>query len=153
MFAGAFGLRELPFDNAPNPRFFFSTRSHEEALASLIYTIGERRGLVILTGPAGTGKSMLARMALDHFQNRILAVHLSHSPLDRSGLVVRLCSELGLEADRESELPELVSALREFLSSLHARNRPVVFVLDDAHLASERAIASAYRRWQLPSME
>ena len=140
MFADAFGLLELPFDNAPNPRFFFSTRSHEEALASLIYTIGERRGLVILTGPPGTGKTMLSRMALDHFQNRVLGVHFSHTPLDTGALITRLCNELGLQTDPEEELSRVVSGLREFLSSLHARKRPVVFVLDDAHLSPDRAL-------------
>ena len=64
MYAEFFGLRELPFNNTPDPRFFFSTPDHEEALASLIYAVRERKGFVLLTGDVGAGKTLVSRVML-----------------------------------------------------------------------------------------
>ncbi|HRX86939.1 MAG TPA: ATPase, partial [Phycisphaerae bacterium] len=62
MYASFFGLRELPFNNTPDPRYFYSTPDHEEALASLIYSISESRGFVLLTGEVGAGKTLITRL-------------------------------------------------------------------------------------------
>jgi len=140
MFADAFGLQALPFNNAPDPRFFFSTPAHEEALASCMYSVGEQKGMVLLAGPPGTGKTLLGRMTLAHFENRIFPVHLSHTPLDDGGLIARLCSELGIQTHAGHDLPRTTAALRDFLLSLHARRRPVVLLFDDAHAASIRVL-------------
>ena len=67
MYQQFFELRELPFNNTPDPRFFYSTPDHEEALASLIYAVSQRKGFVLLTGEVGAGKTLLSRMMLRHF--------------------------------------------------------------------------------------
>ena len=71
MYVEFFGLSELPFNNTPDPRYFFSTPDHEEALASLIYAVSERKGFVLLTGEVGAGKTLVSRLMLRHFGARI----------------------------------------------------------------------------------
>ncbi len=61
MYTAHFGLREQPFNNTPDPRFFRATRDHEEALACLVYAVQERKGFVLLTGEIGAGKTMARR--------------------------------------------------------------------------------------------
>ena len=60
-----FGLRENPFRASPDPRFYFPTSAFDEALAELIHGVDTPKGLLVLTGEAGTGKTTL----LHHFLN------------------------------------------------------------------------------------
>jgi general secretion pathway protein A len=60
-----FGLQENPFHVSPDPRFFFSTGAHSSALANLKMGVDTRQAFIVLTGEAGTGKTIL----LHHFLN------------------------------------------------------------------------------------
>src|SRR5580692_8000238 len=63
MFLDFYGLREQPFGVTPDPRFLYMTRSHREALASLVYSIETKRGFSALVAEPGMGKtSLLFRM-------------------------------------------------------------------------------------------
>ena len=71
MYKKFFGLRESPFKVNPDPRYLFLTPGIQEALASLAYGIRGRRGIILLTGEVGTGKTTLIQMVLDWLrQNR-----------------------------------------------------------------------------------
>ena len=61
MYTTFFGLREKPFGTTPDPRFLYLTPSHREALAQLVYGVGEGAGFVVLTGEVGTGKTTLVQ--------------------------------------------------------------------------------------------
>ena len=69
MYEAFFGLRERPFDLTPNPRYLLLTPTHREALANLEYGIAAAKGLTLLIGEAGTGKTTLLR--------RVLALRMS----------------------------------------------------------------------------
>lgn len=133
MYAAHFGLNEHPFNNTHDPRFFFSTPDHEAALASLIYTVGELKGLTLLTGEAGTGKTFLSRLMLAHFGDRIAFAELGRSPMRSDDLVTAICLEFGLEIRPEEGRAKAAEVLQEFLIDQYAANRPAVLVLDDAH--------------------
>src|SRR3990172_1672317 len=96
MHAEFFGLRELPFNNTPDPRFFYSTPYHEEALASLIYAVKERKGFVLLTGEVGAGKTLVSRMMLRHFGTSIAFANINHAVNTTGDLMEALCSEFEL---------------------------------------------------------
>jgi hypothetical protein len=55
------GFSELPFENVPDPKFYFPTPMHEEALHRLLYGIQTRKGALMLTGEIGCGKTLLSR--------------------------------------------------------------------------------------------
>ena len=65
MYAEFFGLRELPFNITPDPRFLYLNDCYQEALAALGYGIDARKGFISLIGDAGTGKTTLLRRLLD----------------------------------------------------------------------------------------
>jgi general secretion pathway protein A len=64
MYESFYGLRERPFDLTPNPRFLFLTPRHREALSTLRYGLSAHRGMALLLGEAGTGKTTVVRAAL-----------------------------------------------------------------------------------------
>ena len=59
-----FGLQKLPFNLTPDPSFLYLPEKHREALAGLTYAVLERKGFVVLTGDAGTGKTTLINTVL-----------------------------------------------------------------------------------------
>src|SRR5213595_3485149 len=65
MYATYFGLAERPFSLAPDPRYFYLGDAHREALAHLLYGIGEGGSFVVLTGEVGTGKTTVCRALLE----------------------------------------------------------------------------------------
>jgi general secretion pathway protein A len=68
MYEGFYGLRERPFDLTPNPRFLLLTGKHREAISNLQYGLRSGRGLTLLVGEAGTGKTTVVRAVLEEFQ-------------------------------------------------------------------------------------
>ena len=65
MYEAFFGLRERPFDLTPNPRYLVLTEAHREALSNLEYGISSRKGITLLIGEAGSGKTTLIRAAME----------------------------------------------------------------------------------------
>ena len=72
MYIAYFGLKEAPFSIAPDPRYLFMSERHREALAHLLYGIGQGGGFVQLTGEVGTGKTTLCRCLLEQLLPRLV---------------------------------------------------------------------------------
>ncbi len=132
MYAEFFGLRELPFNNTPDPRFFYSTPDHEEALASLIYAVQERKGFVLLTGEVGAGKTLVSRMMLRHFGDRIVFADIHHAVHGADDLMESVAHEFELHTTPRAGHAQRVRALHDFLLEQFSRNTPAVLVLDEA---------------------
>ncbi len=132
MYADFFGLRELPFNNTPDPRFFYSTPDHEEALASLIYAVRERKGFALLTGEVGAGKTLVSRMMLRHFGGQIAFASINHAIQSAADLMESVCTEFELSFKAGSSNAKLVRILQDFLLNKFSENTPVVLVLDEA---------------------
>jgi type II secretory pathway predicted ATPase ExeA len=70
MYESFFGLSARPFELTADPRFFFETPQHREALTALRYGLEARKGLIVLTGEAGTGKTTVLRAAMAEQEQR-----------------------------------------------------------------------------------
>lgn len=139
MYAEFFGLRELPFNNTPDPRFFFSTPDHDEALASLIYAVQQRKGFVLLTGEVGAGKTLVSRMMLKHFGPKITFASVHHAIQGAGDLLEALCSEFELAVEPGASQNRLVHTFHDFLLAEFSKDVPVVLVLDEAQALSVSA--------------
>ncbi len=70
MYERFFGLRERPFELTPNPRFLYFTPRHREALVNLEFGIESRKGVVVLIGEAGMGKTTVTRAVIEKQRGR-----------------------------------------------------------------------------------
>src|SRR5712691_5542422 len=109
-----FGLREQPFHVTPDPRFFYPSPAYQEAYASLLYGIRERKGFIVLTGEVGTGKTTLLRKLMNHPEENVRLVFFYITTLTFEELVSFACEELGLPVKGSGRLQK-IQALNEFL--------------------------------------
>src|SRR3989338_5978012 len=70
MYLEYWGLKEMPFENTPDPRFFYHSSQHEEGLSRLQYVVDNKKGAAMLTGVFGCGKTMLAKTLLSGLSRR-----------------------------------------------------------------------------------
>jgi general secretion pathway protein A len=117
MYERFYGLRELPFELTPNPKFLFLTPRHREALSNLHYGLSSAKPITVLIGEAGTGKTTLLRTVLASEQCRhVQCVYLSNPALTREDFVRMLAIRFDLSAEARASkavlLDELERALR-----------------------------------------
>src|SRR5512134_29747 len=94
MYAPHFGLREPPFSITPDPRFLYLSQAHREALAHLLYGIGEGGGFVQLTGEVGTGKTTLCRCLLEQLPARVEVALILNPRVTVAEFLASVCDEL-----------------------------------------------------------
>jgi general secretion pathway protein A len=129
-----FGLRQPPFSMTPDPRFAFATREHEQALSKMTFYTDERQGLFLLMGEIGTGKTTIAKLAVDNWKSRrerytVGQVADPSPPSPPAFLRLVLASFLQPVL---RNLLDLKAALRVFLLQEHQAGRTVILVLDEA---------------------
>jgi general secretion pathway protein A len=139
MFLSHFGLREPPFSITPDPRFLFMSARHREALAHLIYGVGERGGFVQLTGEVGTGKTSVCRCLLEQLPAHVDLALVLNPRLSPVELLAAVCDELRIPYPTgTTSSRELVDRLSRHLLDAHARGRRTVLIIDEAqNLAPE----------------
>ena len=141
MYETFFDLSVRPFDLTPNPRFLFMTPGHREALSTIEYGISGRKGLTLLVGPAGTGKTTLVHAALERQQGvEADAIYLTNPTLTRDEFFQFLAFEMGIPgADGKSK----TAILRELLAALlerHRARRLTALVVDEAQAMSDELL-------------
>src|SRR5712692_4186238 len=136
MYEQFFGLQKNPFIMAPDPAFLFLTAPHREALAGLSYAILARKGFVVLTGEAGTGKTTLLSAVLSstppsraHFS---LVLNPSLTPAEFLEMVLLDFGILEIPASKAQRLVKL----QQFLVQAHAEGKVAVLVVDEAQKLS-----------------
>lgn len=133
MYATYFGLNEAPFSLTPDPRYLYLSQHHREALAHLLYGIGEGGGFVQLTGEVGTGKTTLCRCLLEQLPPQVDVALILNPRLTALELLKAICDELRIAYPPDTNsLKELVDKLNQYLLDAHARGRRTVLIIDEA---------------------
>ena len=132
MYESFFGLEERPFDLTPNPRYLVLTDGHREALSNLEYAIASRKGVTLLLGEAGTGKTTIIRTAIERQPDRVHCVHLQNPALDRTEFVEMLATRFALSARAAESKTALLLELEVLLAHRSANGESTVLVVDEA---------------------
>lgn len=143
MYLRYFGLDEAPFSITPDPAFVFLSPRHRDALAHLMYGIGQggSGGFVQLTGEVGTGKTTLCRCLLEQVPEGTHIALLLNPLVSPRELLAAISEELGIDvSDSIDSTRLLVDGLNHYLLAAHARGERVVVVIDEAQNLSIEAL-------------
>jgi general secretion pathway protein A len=133
MYKQFFGLKWNPFEISPDPKFYYATPLHNEALASLIYGVRKRKGFVVTTGEVGTGKSLLVRCLLQWLtKNQISFSHIFNTRLSSLEFLQYFVADLGMPI--VSNKAELLIQLNQYLIGQYRRGSTTVLVVDEGQL-------------------
>jgi general secretion pathway protein A len=136
MYESFYGFRERPFDLTPSPRFLVLTDVHREALSNLQYGIASGKGITLLIGDAGTGKTTLIRTALERQPARVHCVHMHNPALTRTEFVQMLAARFELSDDARSSKATLLLELERLLRERRDAGHSTLLVLDEAQSLS-----------------
>ena len=131
MYKEFYGLKELPFALTPDPRFIYFTPSHTEAMANLHYGIESGKGLIVVTGEVGTGKTTILRWMMQRLDRTVLVGYIFNPRLTVPEFyqhVARL-----FDVQEWENKSELLFALGQNLEARHARGLRTVLIIDEAH--------------------
>jgi general secretion pathway protein A len=141
MYEQFFGLRERPFDLVPNPRFLYLTARQREAMSNLRYGLAAPRGLTLLLGDAGTGKTTLVQAVLSDIDRAsIECVLISNPTLTRGEFYESLAEGFGLSVEAGRSKARFLTAFREHLEARHSDGLLSALVLDEAQSLSHELL-------------
>lgn len=132
MYEKFFGFRERPFDLTPNPKYLVLTDVHREALSNLEYGIASRKGITLLLGEAGSGKTTLIRTAISRQPERVHCVHLSNPALTRNEFVEMLAERFSLSQKATLSKTALLLELEMMLAERRKAGETSVLIVDEA---------------------
>jgi general secretion pathway protein A len=136
MYQAHWGLKESPFRGCIDPKSFYQSPTHEEALARLHFLAEQHRRLGLLVGPAGSGKSLLLQVFAGQLLRRGCPVaKISLLDIDPMEMLWRLASEWGLNPDPSSSAASLWRAVGDRLTECRYQRLETVVLLDDADQA------------------
>jgi general secretion pathway protein A len=145
MYEAYWELSEPPFDNSPNPKFFYLSPEHEEALVRLVYTVRHRKGCGMLTGEYGCGKTTLSRALIQRLEAERYEIGLLTNPSWSAADFLReALYQLGIESQEKSK-PELLHLLNDVFFRNYREGRDTVIIVDEAQLIEDDAVFEELR--------
>ena len=135
MYKEFFGLNDYPFTLTPDPRFIVFTPSYNEVLASLYYGLENAKGLVVMTGEVGTGKTTALRWILRRLDSSVLAAYVFNPRLSIDDFYHHVTQMLGIK--EWANKSELLTTLGRVLEERHRRGLRTVIIIDEAHELSD----------------
>jgi general secretion pathway protein A len=132
MYEAFFDLRERPFDLSPSPRYLVLTESHLEALRNLEYAIASRKGITLLIGEAGSGKTTVIRAAIERQPMLVHCVHLNNPTLSTAEFVEMLAARFGLSERAAVSKTVMLMELEALLQDRREAGETSVLIVDEA---------------------
>ena len=149
MYLDFYRLREYPYSIACDERYFYKSRRHNEALARMLYTVQQSRGMVLLTGDVGAGKTYLGRILAGRLGRRRHVVTLGHPQDTAKHLVRTLNRSIGLDGHTGTDRMALVEELERYLLAQDRRGRQSVVILDEVQNFSDQALEELRLLWNI----
>ncbi|MBW2451608.1 MAG: AAA family ATPase [Deltaproteobacteria bacterium] len=142
-----YGMEREPFSNAPDSRFYFNSEQHSQALLRLMFAVDSNKGLAVLVGGVGTGKTTLARRMLDNlpeekYESSLLV--MVHSGITPEWIVTRIALQLGVD-DPSNDRLKLLKQLYNRLLEIEDEGRRAVVLIDEVQMLHSREMMEEFR--------
>ena len=139
MYSNYFGLTELPFSVTPDPRFSYTNSNYREAFATLRYGIETRKGFIVITGEAGTGKTTLLRRLMRSVEATVHTAFIFNTHLDFTELLRLVLNDLGVPNSSQDRLT-LMAQLNDYLIEQLKNDHIVSLLVDEAQDLSDEML-------------
>jgi general secretion pathway protein A len=142
-----FQLTQEPFSNAPINSFYFNSPTHSRALNKLIFSISNMKGLAVLVGDIGTGKTTLARKLLEYLpeeEYEAALLVIIHSNINPNWILKRIAIQMGVQSPAE-EKPTLMTQIYQRLVEIYEEGRKAVVLIDEAQMLASKEVMEELR--------
>lgn len=140
MYEQFYKLTVKPFALNPDPKFFFGSRGHNEAMSYLRYGQQQGEGIVVITGDMGTGKTLLARnLLVELAKENVVAAHLGAAQLDPDEMLHMVAASFGIPHEGKDKAA-LLRELENFFTRKARERRRLLLIVDNAHSLSARSL-------------
>ncbi|MBD3236735.1 MAG: AAA family ATPase [Candidatus Eisenbacteria bacterium] len=138
MYESFYGFQEAPFNLTPDPKFIFMTPDQREALAYLQYGIQQRKGLLVLSGEVGVGKTLIVRSLFEQLDETVETALVMNAKLTFKQLLHMALCDLGLQPGRDKV--QMLLTLQQYLLQLHQTGRTALLAVDEAQNLSSATL-------------
>ncbi|MBU1713186.1 MAG: AAA family ATPase [Proteobacteria bacterium] len=132
MYEKYYGFNNKPFEITPDPRFFYLSENHKEALAHLRYAIREGKGFSVVTGEVGTGKTTLVHMILSTLDENVRIANIFNPLMEPDDFLDYVCVDLGIREEGGGTRGQNITLLYHFLLECFERKDKVFLIIDEA---------------------
>ncbi len=147
MYLDFFKLKEFPFSIASEERYFFESEIHAEALANMLYTIQQRKGMVLVTGEVGAGKTFLGSMLANQLGKSALVGNVRTPPDSAKQMLRAVAESIGIRVTKDDDKLTLANELEQKLSRHLRRGRLVALILDEVQDLPDEAMEQIRLMW------
>lgn len=142
-----YNLREHPFSNIVDNRFYYNSQEHSHALIKLKYAIDTKKGLAVVIGNTGTGKTTLARRLLEELDENLYEAALLvivHSSVSSEWLLKKFALQLGITDIKEKKV-DLLSQIYRRLYDINEEGKTAVVLMDEVQMLKSAEIMEEFR--------
>ena len=137
MYLTHYNLTLKPFEESPDPRFFWLSEKHKEALASLKYGIYENKAFILINGDIGTGKtSLINYFLLDNDIDAIVAA-LPDPDLSVSDFFKLVTNKFNIKLDSHTK-GDFLLQFEHFLQTTFSGKKRVLLIIDEAQRLNQQ---------------
>lgn len=140
-------LKEHPFSNVVDSRFYYDSPQQSAALTKLKYAVDTRKGLAVVIGNIGAGKTTLARKLLEEFEETKYEAALLvviHSSVSSEWLFKKFAMQLGVQNIPENKL-ELLTEIYRRLTDINEQGKKAVVLIDEVQMLNSQEIMEEFR--------
>jgi len=132
MYEAFYGLKENPFSLTPDPKYFFFSKDHEEALSHIIFAINQGEGFIVLIGSVGTGKTTISRVLMERLGNLLYTSLILNPFLTETELLSSILWDFHLIPSGNTK-KELIDQLNKFLlNEVAPSGKRALVIIDEA---------------------
>jgi len=139
MYEDYFGLKDLPFNITPDPKYMFFSKKHLEAFSCLLYGIESRKGFIAITGEIGAGKTTLCRVLLEEMKGRAKTSIILNPNLSGTELLASIVQDFGVPVSSRNK-KKCFDGLNRFLLDEFKKGYNVVLIIDEAQDLKARSL-------------
>ncbi len=138
-------FNKLPFENIPDPDFFYESRAHQEAITRLLFAVESHKMLSLLTGDYGSGKTMVCQTVIERLPaNAHHVAMLTNPTMDATDLTREIISQLGGDAPAKDKY-EVMHTFKDLLERHAVAGRHCTAIIDEAQLITNPAVLEELR--------